>query len=271
MNKFTLLIKTSRPLGWILAPLIFLLLSFGLKIETGFLFILQMILMSAPYSLFLYGVNDIYDYESDKLNPRKKLIQGIKQNRSDHLFIKRAAFISAGLLALSSLITLNLINILAMALLLFFSYFYSAPPIRLKERPPLDSISNGIILFSLFLLIISFSNSGFSIPFKIYLITLGVIGIHVFSTIMDYSADKKVGDKTFAVIFGKRTAAIVAFIIFALIFIFGNFETSMINYYLIFCSALFFITIIFPREKLGSLFFKLVYFGFILAGVLIII
>jgi 4-hydroxybenzoate polyprenyltransferase len=37
--------------------------------------------------------------------------------------------------------------------------------------------------------------------------TAMVMGFHAYSTIMDYSVDKKIGVKTFATIFGKRNAS----------------------------------------------------------------
>jgi 4-hydroxybenzoate polyprenyltransferase len=242
----------------------------GLSYSGGkltFLPLLQILLLSFPVCILLYGINDAYDYESDSLNPRKGIIEGIKLKPKHHSFVKRTSFIMAILLILSSLFSLNIINVLGMSLLVFFGYIYSAPPLRLKERPPLDSFSNGIIyFFAPFLIGFSFNGTIFDIPMKIYAITACVMGIHAFCTIVDYSADKKVGDKTFATIFGKRLPSLFALIVFIIALLFAEIETKIINYYLLFCSILFFIIFLYPKEKLAYIFSKLVFIGFLIAG-----
>lgn len=85
--SFKLLMKVSRPAGWIIAPLIFLIALFYSGASLSLLSIVQLILLSFPFCVFLYGINDIYDYESDKLNNRKKLLEGIKLDRKDHKFV----------------------------------------------------------------------------------------------------------------------------------------------------------------------------------------
>lgn len=272
MKNLLLLLKTSRPFGWIIAPIVFLIGISSSSAELTFLPILQILLLSFPYCVFLYGVNDVYDYESDRLNPRKKLVEGIKLKPRYHSFVKRVSYTIALLMILTSLFSLNITNILGIFLLLFFSYFYSAPPLRFKEKPLLDSFSNGILyFFAPFVMGFSFNDTILDIPIKTYLITACVMGIHSFSTIMDYSIDKKVGDKTFAVVFGKRMASLFALVIFVLTLIFAKFETAIINYYLIFCTVLFLIISIFPSEKLASLSFKLVFIGFIITTIIFLI
>ena len=149
-------------------------------------------LLSVPYCIFLYGINDIYDYETDKINPRKGdlkgggFLEGIKLEPAYHSYIKRVSFLVISLLFLTSFLTLNIANILGMLLLVFFSYFYSAPPLRLKERPPLDSFTNGIGYFFLpFLLGFSFGegsiiNVGIDVWVGYILLTVCVMGIHAY-------------------------------------------------------------------------------------------
>jgi len=267
--KLSLLIKISRPLGWIVGPIVFLIGFFYVGKSLSVLPVVQILLLSFPYCLFLYGINDIYDYESDRLNPRKNVVEGVKLEKKNHSFVKKASLFMVILLVISSLLTLNITNIFGMFLLLFFSYFYSAPPLRLKEKPPLDSFSNGIFyFFAPFLLGFSFYGTLFDVSSKIYLITLCVVGIHSFSTIMDYSVDKKVGDKTFAVVFGKRNAAFFAFFVFVIAILFAGIQTFFISAYLVFCALLFFIYLIYPSEKLALVFFKLVYIGFLIIALL---
>ncbi|RLE42146.1 hypothetical protein DRJ48_04125, partial [Candidatus Woesearchaeota archaeon] len=182
----------------------------------------------------MYGINDFYEFESDKRNPRKGSVEGAKLNPRRHSYIKHAALICASLIILSSLATLNPTNILGMAIMMFFSYFYSAPPLRLKTKPPLDSFSNGFIyVLGPVLMGFGFGKSILDVPLKGYLIVLGAMGVHAFSTIMDYTADKKAGDRTFAVTFGKRAAALFALTTLLVALIFGNFHTPAIRYFII--------------------------------------
>ena len=68
------LIKASRPFSWINTALPFLAAAIVAgprtpqavaAVAVGFLYFL------GPYNLAMYGLNDLYDYESDRLNPRK--------------------------------------------------------------------------------------------------------------------------------------------------------------------------------------------------------
>ncbi len=283
-DKFLLLIKVSRPIVWAVTPLFFLL---GLIVSGSIsgstvltpLLISQILLLSFPYCACFYGINDIYDYESDKINPKKgktigRFSEGAVLEPEYHSYIKNVSFLVVLLLLLTSFLTLNIANIVGMVLLLFLSYFYSAPPLRFKERPPLDSFANGVGYFFLpFFLGFSFCGSisnNFDVWVDIILITFCVMGFHAFTTIGDYTADKKAGYKTFATVFGIRSAALFAFLI-SVIALFSLRVSPLIKpvsiYYLGFCSVLFFISTIFPSEKMNKWYGGLVLTGFGIAAI----
>ena len=279
MNKYLfsllLLIAVSRPAGWFSFPLFFLMgsVSSGSTTITP-LFISQILLLSFPFCIFGYGLNDIYDYESDKINARKGLFEGIVLQPEYHSFVKHVAFFSISLLFFTSLLTLNIFNILAVVLIVSLGYFYSAPPVRLKERPPLDSITNGIgYFFAPFFLGFSFSGSIFLNAGKgilwigVCLITAVVMGFHAYRTIQDYDVDKKIGVKTFATVFGKRGASFFALLVSILALFFANSPIlfkPVTDYYLGLCSLLFFITLVLPSEKLAKRGFFWLWVGFFL-------
>jgi 4-hydroxybenzoate polyprenyltransferase len=278
MNKYLfsllLLIAVSRPFGWLSFPAFFLMgsVSSGSTTLTP-LFISQLLLLSFPFCIFVYGLNDIYDYESDKINPRKGLVGGIVLQPEYHSFVKHVAFFVISLLFFTSLLTLNIFNILVVGLLVPLGYFYSAPPVRFKERPPLDSIINGIgYFFAPFLLGFSFSGSIFLkagtgiLWIGVCLITAVVMGFHSYSTIIDYDIDKKIGVKTFATVFGKRSAAFFALFVSILALFFANSPIlfkPVTYYYFGFCCLLFFITLVFPSEKTAKRSFALLWAGFV--------
>lgn len=258
-------------MGWVLAPAVFLI---GLMYYGGTLTplsIFQLILLSIPFSLLLYGINGIYDYESDQINPRKQLVAEPALEPQYHRLIKKCAIIVAGVLIISSAMTLNLGNIIGIILLLFFAFQYSAPPLRLKEKPLLDSISNGIIYFlAPFLLGASFVTSILAFPPHVYILTFCVMGIHSFSTIMDYSADQEVGDRTFAVVLGKRAAALFTLIIFVIAALVPGFQHPPVYQYFILCIILSFTITLYPSEKLATIFFYTIGTAFIIVAILMV-
>lgn len=259
------LIKISRPVSWIIFPLIFYsgLLLGGAK----FSFVILLILFSLSFPLCLYGycINDIYDYKTDIRNPRKKsILEGYIVYPKCRNILKKISFLSILPLIISVLLTKNFLTVLMCLLLIFIGYSYSAPPIRLKEKPPFDSLSNGLIYFFLpFSLGYSLSGSFVNFPlFKTLFLTLCVSSIHAVGTMMDYSVDKSVGIKTFAVRYGQRTTAIFAFFTFFLSFLLGNFGV-IIKMYLLFCSILTFLLIILPNEFFAKVVFKSIFIGFL--------
>ena len=270
MSKIGLLIRTSRPPGWMLGPIVFFAYLPVSSERFAPLPLLQLLLLSFPYCIFLYGVNDAYDYESDRVNPRRKSQPLRPLEPGDRKAVKQASAIAFLLLVLSSVITLDPTNMLAMFLLLFFSYFYSAPPIRFKERPPLDSVANGIIyLLGPALLGWSYSGNILELPSRTYCYALCVAGIHSFSTVMDYTPDKQAGDRTFAVVFGKRAAAFAALITFVIPILLLDLPTYG-NALLLFWGALALLVFIYPSEVLAKALFYVillsVVFGFAAIG-----
>jgi 4-hydroxybenzoate polyprenyltransferase len=274
MHKFSLLVKESRPIGWILGPLVFLIgMTFSGSITITPVSIFQILMLSFPGCIFLYGMNDVHDYESDKLNPRKKVAGGWLDSKLEpeyHPYITRVSIFVVILMFLSSFLTLSTTNILAMVVLVASAHLYSAPPVRLKERPVVDSVSNGMIFFGTFLLGFSFGGSIFDLGMDIYLITACVVGIHAYTTIMDYEFDKNAGYKTTAVVFGERGTSLFVLFIFILTFCVAKLSPliypptlnpfsshhywSYNYYYLAFGSLLFLITSVYPSRLMAALF-----------------
>ena len=263
MNSLILLLRVSRPLGWIVAPLAFAIGFYYSNAGFGLIAILQLILLSFPFSVILYGMNDVYDHETDKLNPRKS-VQLIAEK--EKVLIKRASAGVAIILIASSVVTLNISNIVSMFFLVSVCYFYSAPPIRFKELPPLDSISNGALFYLAFALGYSYGREIFEIPLKIYFVAICVMGIHSFGAVMDYSADKVASVRTIAVVLGKRAASIFSCLAFLSALLFADIGRPYINYYFAFCSIIFLIAAVFPSERLASVLFKLIFCRFYYHG-----
>jgi len=251
----------------VIAPLVFAIGLYYSNSDFSLISVIQMILLSFPLSIILYGINDIYDYDSDSLNPRKN---SLDLNEKEQEFIKRVSILISILLLASSIATVNLSNLLSMLMPISISYFYFSPPVRLKEKPPFDSISNGLLFFLAFSLGYSFGAEIWAIPLKIYFVAICVMGIHSFGAVMDYTADKVAGQRTIATFFGKRTASIFSCAAFLSAYLFANIGRQYINYYFAFCSLVFLISAIFPSEKLAAFLFKLIFLGFIITALLFV-
>lgn len=270
-ETITGLVKISRMSGWIFAPIVFLV---GFTFYGGILTPLaatQMVLLSFPFALFLYGTNDINDFESDKRNPRKMMLDESTWEKGMARLVERISFVIACLLLVCSLLTLNIWNLIGMILLLFFAHQYSAPPLRLKEKPPLDSFSNGVIYYyAPILLGASYNATILDFSIHVYVIFLCVMGIHSFSTVMDYSADSAAGFKTFAVAFGKRFAAFFTFLVFSLTLLFPGFQSLPVTVFLLVGMAFSIIITIYPAENIASYFLKIMAFLFIIIAIMTI-
>jgi 4-hydroxybenzoate polyprenyltransferase len=262
MNKLRTLVEVSRPVVWPVYPLIFARGFMASGAELGIVALFQAALLTFPISIIIYGINDIYDYDSDRLNWRKGGVEGVRLAVKNRQLVKTASICAAIVLMISSLMTFNYLNVISMAALILLAYLYSAPPVRLKERPPFDSISNGLGYYFLpFVIGLSFGNAGISA--RIFFITFFVMGIHAFSTVMDYTVDRKTGQKTFSVVFGKRVA--LSFSVLASITTLLFAGVGKITFaYVAACLVMYIIIFARPSEKLASLFFKLILAGFLL-------
>lgn len=265
MNKLHALLKVSRPVVWVVCPLIFARGFMASGAELGIVALFQAVLLTFPISLIGYGINDIYDYDSDRLNRRKGGMEGARLAVKNRRLVKNASVYAAVALMISSLMTFNYLNVASMAALILLAYFYSAPPVRMKERPPFDSISNGLGYYFLpFVLGASFGSV--DIPVRIFFIAFFVMGIHAFSTVMDYTVDRRVGQKTFAVVFGKRAASLFSIMTVATALLFAG--VGKITFaYMAACLVMYVIIFLRTSEKLASLFFKLILAGFLLTTV----
>ncbi|KAF8586389.1 hypothetical protein K439DRAFT_1631823 [Ramaria rubella] len=100
--------------------------------------------LSFPLCTIIFEINDVYDYDSDIKNPRQiaSRLEGGILSPVYHSSVRRAAYFSTVLVLLTSLSTLRYQNAVATSFLVLLGWQYSAPPLRLKEIPIVDSFSN---------------------------------------------------------------------------------------------------------------------------------
>jgi len=167
-----------------------------------------------PANILLYGVNDYWDYETDRLNPKKgekeHLIRDEEKGR-----LLRILGVAVAVSALLMILQRDPVERVILASFLFLSYFYSAEPLRFKARPILDFSSNILYLIPG---ILAFHQAAghFPSPGVIVAAFLHSSAMHVFSAIPDIRWDTRVGIRTTAVLMGERASTTLCFIFWAL-------------------------------------------------------
>jgi 4-hydroxybenzoate polyprenyltransferase len=136
------LFVTSRPISWVNTAYPF---AAAYLLTTGridWLWVLGTVFFLVPYNLAMYGINDVFDYESDLLNPRKGGAEGALIQRTRHRGILVACAVATvpflAVLGVAGSWRANLVLLVSMFALLA----YSAPGLRFKERPFLDSLTS---------------------------------------------------------------------------------------------------------------------------------
>ena len=257
------IIKTSRPLGYTIGPLIFLVPIFLHDVALTPIVILHLVLLTFPLCFLLFGLNDIYDIGTDKKNPRKGGVEGAVMDPKDIQAVQSIAAISAISLFIPAILDPDILDLCATTLLVLLAIAYSIPPVRLKEKPPLDSLSNALMVFLIFLMGLSYGPGLSGLPFEVYYLMFGIMGIHIFTTIMDYSPDIDTGILTFSTFFGKRQSAIAASLIFIFILFFSGIQDLVIRSYNVLLILLAAAVIIRPDERLARNMFRVMFLSFL--------
>jgi 4-hydroxybenzoate polyprenyltransferase len=267
-SQLLFLIQVSRPIVWPVLPLVYALGLYSAHAELNAIAIAQMLLLTFPMNLIGCGLNDIYDYESDRLSTRRRAIWGAVVTTEDRPFVFHACVAMMPLVILGGCCTRNIENFMATVSLVVMAWIYSVPPYRLKERPPLDSVANGLGYF-LFPLMMGYSLAANprEMPLRYYLLALCVAGVHALATAADYEADKAASHKTFAVTFGRRTAATFACAAFTATFFFGDFGSLSVRIYVLVCTIATIVATIVPWNFVISAACVTIFAGFIIAAI----
>src|SRR5687767_13552759 len=189
MRRLVFLIQVSRPIVWPVLPLVYYLGVHAADAPLSIAAIIQMASLTLPMNLIGCGLNDLYDYESDRRSRRRQTVWGAVVSDADRVLIWQAAALMVPIVLLASAATGNAYNIAATVCLVVVAWLYSVPPVRLKVRPPLDSLANGLGYFLLPLVIgYSLGRDPLTMPLRYYLLALCVCGVHALATAADYDA-----------------------------------------------------------------------------------
>jgi len=152
-----------------------------------------------PANVFLYGVNDVFDRDVDAENPKKE--EREVRYRGD-----RTVPVAVAVSALAGLAFLPLLppaGAVAMVGFLALGAGYSAPPLRFKTTPGLDSLSNGLYVLPG---VVAYAALAGTEPPLLALAGgwLWAMAMHTFSAIPDIEPDRAAGIETTATRLGER-------------------------------------------------------------------
>jgi 4-hydroxybenzoate polyprenyltransferase len=163
----------------------------------------------------MYGVNDVYDYESDIKNPRKGGVEGMKESRAFHPTILKAVVWTNAPFLLYLFIVSDWPARAVLALVVFAAIAYSLKGLRFKEVPLLDSITSsfhfvGPLLYSIVL--IGFQPTAW--PWLVAFFLWGMAS-HAFGAVQDIIPDRKGGIHSIATAFGARKTVLFSLVLYA--------------------------------------------------------
>lgn len=206
MRALRTLVLSSRPLSWVNTAFPFGLTYYLFVGEFDALFVVGSLFFLIPYNVLMYGINDVFDYESDLRNPRKGGMEGALLPPELH----RPMLLVSTVLPLPFLVPLVLWGSVAstgvLALALFFVVAYSAKNIRFKEVPFVDSVTSSLhfVMPAIFAMTV--------VGGELTSLALTLLGSfffwgmasHAFGAVQDVAADREAGVGSIATVIGAK-------------------------------------------------------------------
>ena len=219
MKALRSLFWSSRPVSWVntafpfFAAYLFVSEQIDLTLVIGSLFFL------IPYNFLMYGINDVFDYESDLRNPRKGGIEGALLDPKYH---KTTIWSSIGFAAVFVVYLLFVGSDAAdfwLLVTLAAVLAYSVPKLRFKERPFLDSFTSAVHFVGPMVYGLVLAGSSL-IDAKVIAVIAAFMGwgmaSHAFGAVQDVRADREAGIKSVATQIGARNTVRFAFVLYLL-------------------------------------------------------
>ena len=221
------LFVSSRPLSWINTAFPFAAAYFVTTRELDLAFFVGTLYFLIPYNLAMYGINDVFDYESDLRNPRKGGVEGALLDPAMHRPTILAAVIT-NLPFLAVLVYLgNHLSWLVLAISVFAVIAYSAKGLRFKEKPFLDSLTSSTHFVSPAIYGLVLAGAAFTPQLWTVLAAFFLWGIasHAFGAVQDVVADREADIDSIATVIGARATArlsVVAYLLAGILLLFSS-------------------------------------------------
>lgn len=156
----------------------------------------------------IYILNQIADRDSDRINKKLFLL-------SEGLISVKSAYVEMTILWLIALAGAWLFDVsvfIFIIISLVMGIMYSLPPVKLKGKPILDTLANGIgygaVNLAVGWLLVRSFESGLFIHFIPYVLSISAVFIN--TTVVDMEGDKQTGEMTTAVVLGPMVSYLVS-------------------------------------------------------------
>ncbi len=197
----------SRPVSWINTAYPFAVAYYLVTRSFDATFFLGTLFFLIPYNLLMYGINDVFDYESDLRNPRKGGIEGALLEPRYHRLTVIAALASSVPFILYLTAAGTSASTGWLYLFVFTVIAYSAKGLRFKEKPFLDSLTSSSHFVGPMIFGLSIAGANLSEPDLLMFIaafSLWGIASHAFGAVQDVKADREGGISSIATAIGAR-------------------------------------------------------------------
>lgn len=205
----------SRPVSWVNTAFPFAAAMLLTTREVDWLLVVGTLYYLVPYNLALYGINDVFDYASDVKNPRKGGIEGALLPPEFHrplLWLALAANLPFLVLLLAAGNPASAIAILVSS---FALVAYSAPRLRFKERPVLDSVTSSAHFVTPAIVGLTLAGASFDAGLLLLLTAFLIWGIaaHAFGAVQDIAPDREAGIGSVATVLGAARTVRIALVL----------------------------------------------------------
>jgi len=189
---------SSRPLSWVNTAFPF---AAAYVVATGRIdavLVWGTLFFLIPYNLLMYGINDVFDYESDLRNPRKGGAEGALLHPALHRTVIAAGIVSVVLVGAPLLFLVGTQHPLSWVVLtvsLFAVVAYSVRGLRFKERPIVDSITSSTHFVSpaIYGLVIAGATLNLGLVALLAAFFLWGMASHAFGAVQDVEPDREAG------------------------------------------------------------------------------
>ena len=208
-GTFRTLVMSSRPLSWVNTAFPFAAGYLMTTHRVDLTFIVGTLFFLIPYNVAMYGINDVFDYESDLRNPRKGGLEGAVLDRRLHRLTLWVALATNLPFLVFLVIVGSPLSWLVLVVSMFAVVAYSLKGLRFKEIPFLDSVTSSTHFVSPAIYGLVLAGAVFTPALWLILAAYFLWGVasHAFGAIQDIQADREGGLASVATVMGARFTA----------------------------------------------------------------
>ncbi len=208
---------SSRPLSWVNTAFPFAAAYLTVTRELDLTAILGTLYFLIPYNLAMYGINDVFDYESDMRNPRKGGVEGAVLARAMHRPVLVAVLVTNVPFLVYLVAVGSAASVAVLAVSVFAVIAYWLKGLRFKERPILDSLTSSTHFTSPAVYGIVLAGGAFTPALWAILVAFFLWGVasHAFGAVKDIVADREGGISSIATVLGGAVTVRIAVLAYA--------------------------------------------------------